>query len=215
MASEHAAPPADPPLRAGERLLAPTRRPDGTMRKPIRIRAGYTPQDEVAIYQSKGALFRKGAPQVPPGYDPIQDVPQKPKTKAAKKNERRKEKKHQEATASSLANGETPHSPSLHQNINTEVPGGREDIEAVAQQISSLSVSNITPDKEPEKASSLEKADLDKRIRALRKKIRLTESLQTALTSTGTATAEQAERLSRLEIWHKELNDLEAQRGSF
>lgn len=43
-------------LKEGERIVAPTRRPDGTLRKPIRIRAGYVPQDEVAIYQSKGAL---------------------------------------------------------------------------------------------------------------------------------------------------------------
>ena len=43
-------------LKEGERILGPTRRPDGTLRKPIRIRAGYVPQDEVAIYQSKGAL---------------------------------------------------------------------------------------------------------------------------------------------------------------
>lgn len=45
-------------LKEGERILAPTRRPDGTLRKAIRIRAGYTPQEEVAIYQSKGALVR-------------------------------------------------------------------------------------------------------------------------------------------------------------
>lgn len=43
-------------LKEGEKLLAPSRRPDGTLRKPIRIRAGYVPQDEVAKYQSKGAL---------------------------------------------------------------------------------------------------------------------------------------------------------------
>ena len=42
--------------KEGERILGPTRRPDGTLRKPIRIRAGYVPQDEVAIYQSKGVL---------------------------------------------------------------------------------------------------------------------------------------------------------------
>lgn len=43
-------------LKEGVRILAPTRRPDGTLRKPIRIRPGYSPQDEVAVYQSKGAL---------------------------------------------------------------------------------------------------------------------------------------------------------------
>lgn len=47
-------------LKEGERILAPTRRPDGSFRKAIRIRAGYTPQDEVAIYQSKGALVSYG-----------------------------------------------------------------------------------------------------------------------------------------------------------
>lgn len=45
-------------LKEGERILAPTRRPDGTLRKPIRIRAGYVPQEEVAIYHPKPALVR-------------------------------------------------------------------------------------------------------------------------------------------------------------
>ncbi|CAK9151199.1 unnamed protein product [Ilex paraguariensis] len=81
-------------LKEGERILAPTRRPDGTLRKPIRIRAGYVPQDEVAIYQSKGALWKKemaASQDVPPGYDPVVDV--KPMTKSAKRNERKKEKR--------------------------------------------------------------------------------------------------------------------------
>ncbi|KAJ0011162.1 hypothetical protein Pint_32896 [Pistacia integerrima] len=81
-------------LKEGERILAPTRRPDGTLRKPIRIRAGYVPQDEVAIYQSKGALLKKelmALQEVPPGYDPVIDS--KPKTKSIKRNERKKEKR--------------------------------------------------------------------------------------------------------------------------
>ncbi|MFS7986527.1 putative WIBG, Mago-binding, WIBG domain superfamily [Helianthus anomalus] len=65
-------------LKEGERLVGPTRRPSGTLRKPIRIRAGYTLQDEVAIYKSKGALVWSTGDGAP-GYDPEVDV-SKPKT---------------------------------------------------------------------------------------------------------------------------------------
>ncbi|ONK75209.1 uncharacterized protein A4U43_C03F14490 [Asparagus officinalis] len=91
--------------KEGERILGPTRRPDGTLRKPIRIRAGYVPQDEVAIYQSKGALLKKAQPEVPPGFDPDAVAANKPKTKSAKRNERKKEKKLQAALASSNDKG--------------------------------------------------------------------------------------------------------------
>jgi len=43
-------------LEEGERIVTPSRRPGGSLRKSIWIRVGYTPQDEVAVYQSKGAL---------------------------------------------------------------------------------------------------------------------------------------------------------------
>jgi hypothetical protein len=53
------------PDAAVERVIAPSRRPDGSLRKEIRIRAGYTPQDEVAIYQPKGAQVRLFLPLFP------------------------------------------------------------------------------------------------------------------------------------------------------
>ncbi|KAF6266110.1 hypothetical protein COO60DRAFT_643760 [Scenedesmus sp. NREL 46B-D3] len=42
----------------GEKVLQGSRRPDGTVRKERRIRAGYTPQDEQPTYQSTGVMAR-------------------------------------------------------------------------------------------------------------------------------------------------------------
>ncbi|MCO5547978.1 hypothetical protein L7F22_001433 [Adiantum nelumboides] len=201
-------PSLDRPLKDGERLLAPSRRPDGSLRKPIRIRAGYTPQDEVAIYQSKGTLFRKGLPQVPPGYDPIDDGPQKAKTRSAKNNQKRKEKKHQTDTAPFGKNQEAAER-SISDDINDSgsQDSSREGVEVVADQMSSLSVSSHNAERS-ERESDPEKLNVEKRIRALKKKIRAIELLKE---STGALNSEQAEKLSRLEFWQKELIDLEAQ----
>lgn len=40
---------------SGERIIAASKRPDGTVRKERRVRAGYVPQDEQQVYVSRGA----------------------------------------------------------------------------------------------------------------------------------------------------------------
>ncbi|KAK3002111.1 hypothetical protein RJ639_021720 [Escallonia herrerae] len=192
-------------LKEGERIVAPTRRPDGTLRKPIRIRAGYVPQDEVAIYQSKGALWRKEMESqevVPPGYDPVLDA--KPKTKSAKRNERKKEKRLQHAK--DLEKSEV--------SAGEEVNQGLDLVGSVASQINELSISTNSsvvnpPSDSPVGLTSEDHApDVDKRIRALKKKIRLMEAQQQKSVQNNMK-QEQLEKLARLEGWRQELKLLE------
>ncbi|CAK9179561.1 unnamed protein product [Ilex paraguariensis] len=194
-------------LKEGERILAPTRRPDGSLRKPIRIRANYVPQDEIAIYQSKGTLQKEMAAsqEVPPGYDPVLDA--KPKTKSAKRNERKKEKRAQASLDKdmNLCNNEVLSA--------DDAIGGSESAESVASQINGLTISasaRVTPPSNSTEYSTPGDPvpDVDKKIRALKKKIRLAESQQEQIVQQEMK-PEQLEKMTKLEGWRKELKLLE------
>ncbi|KAL8521000.1 hypothetical protein ACS0TY_011519 [Phlomoides rotata] len=196
-------------LKQGERLLAPTRRPDGSLRKPIRIRAGYVPQDEVAIYQSKGALWKKemaATQEVPPGYDPAAET--KPKSKSAKRNERKKEKRQQAALDKGKNSDGNDISPADWSN---DLP---QNIVSVVSDMNGLSLSEndslVTPPSKPSECSApLDQVqDIDKKIRALKKKIRLTESQQQNI-GERELKPEQLEKMAKLEGWRNELKLLE------
>ncbi|XP_038887839.1 partner of Y14 and mago [Benincasa hispida] len=201
-------------LKEGERILAPTRRPDGTLRKPIRIRAGYVPQEEVAIYQSKGALWKKemSSHDGPPGYDPPTDV--KSKTKSAKRNERKKEKRLQAAHEKDKV---------LEQVVvgeNTEakesyVDNRLEPVQSLSSQMNELAVSTNPKieslSSEPIDDPQFPSNDLDKKIRAIKKKIRIAEA-QLQKTPLHDMKPEQSNKLSKLETWRSELTLLEEER---
>ncbi|KAL5564055.1 hypothetical protein UlMin_033802 [Ulmus minor] len=202
-------------LKEGERILAPTRRPDGTLRKPIRIRAGYVPQDEVAIYQSKGALLKKEMAShevVPPGYDPALDT--KPKSKSVKRNERKKEKRLQ---AAAHEKGKTVEQIDDEETEKEELASPRKEIQSVkslTSQMNELAVSSNPAEVAPPSDSTEDSniggpvQDIDKKIRALKKKIRLTE-VQKEKTPTQDMTPEQLDKFTKLEGWRQELKLLE------
>ncbi|XP_015690363.1 partner of Y14 and mago isoform X2 [Oryza brachyantha] len=187
--------------KEGERIIAPTRRPDGTLRKAIRIRAGYVPQEEVAIYQSKGAQMRKSGPDVPPGYDPALDA--KPKTKAAKRNERRKEKRQQAGSTNDKGK-------SLHiEDDAGEADNPKDAVDSVTKQISGIAISEspvvATSSADATNNSKLQPTgpDIDKKIRALKKKIRLAEAQLQG--DPEKLKPEQLEKMKKIEAWQEEL----------
>ncbi|KAK4401930.1 Partner of Y14 and mago [Sesamum angolense] len=251
-------------LKEGERILAPTRRPDGTLRKPIRIRAGYVPQDEVAIYQSKGSLWRKemaATQEVPPGYDPV--VEAKPKSKSAKRNERKKRsvsrsggiliRQLMELRVApygicflpwkgvfrflvrmtlfmaihlpyfDLVNQKAAHDKgkSSEQNDLTSADGSSylpENLESISSKMNGLSLSGsaslVTPPSDSTECSAPvdQVQDIDKKIRALKKKIRLTEAQQQKGAEKDLK-PEQLEKVAKLEGWRNELKLLEEKKA--
>ncbi|TVU47658.1 hypothetical protein EJB05_07264 [Eragrostis curvula] len=198
--------------KEGERIIAPTRRPDGTLRKAIRIRAGYVPQEEVAIYQSKGAQMRKSGPDVPPGYDPSLAADAKPKTKAAKRNERRKEKR-QQATSTS----DKGKSLDVEEAAAGETDKQRNSVDSVTKQIGGIAISEspitATPSTNATDNSQMESSapDIDKKIRALKKKIRLAEAQLQG--DPEKSKPETMEKMKKIEGWHEELKLLEDKRA--
>ncbi|KAL0794500.1 hypothetical protein Bca101_065877 [Brassica carinata] len=202
-------------LKEGERILEPTRRPDGTLRKPIRIRAGYVPQDEVVVYQSKGSLMKKELASLgPPGYEP--DPTPKPKTKAAKKNERKKEKRLLAAAQKGTSSEDgSASNVDKEEAVHIVTPSnGSQSVNVLVSSLKALDVSSkndvASPTSDlgeaPNPGSARE--DTEKRIRALKKKIRLTEAQQQK-TAPKDLKPEQLEKFSKLEEWKQELKALE------
>mmetsp|Transcript_2405 Transcript_2405/g.7211 ORF Transcript_2405/g.7211 Transcript_2405/m.7211 type:complete len:193 (-) Transcript_2405:125-703(-) len=186
---------------SGERIIPGSRRPDGTLRKEIRVRPGYVPLEEQAVYVSRGAKFRDTSKMHIPGMDPQALAAAKAanaaslKSKSAKKNEKRKEKRTaaREPGAASAT--------------------GTDSATAAARSLEQLDLGSggskaaAAP---PPAAAQDPAAEAAKQARALKKKLRQCEVLKREDDEGKELTPEERRKLGMMAEWQQELDNLES-----
>ncbi|GAA6064152.1 hypothetical protein JCM10212_000225 [Sporobolomyces blumeae] len=222
----------------GQRVIASSRRPDGTYRKEIKVRPGYTPQEDVALFRtSKQAELdhhraTKGSvPGLRPPANPLLAAALRGRTgaqggdggttatggaalsKAQKKNQKRKEKRHDDAVAGAAEPSDSWDADDADDAPETSRPGPATTDPLDGRPPATgadWSTSRSTPSTTiPESSTNPATDDPAKRLRALRKKLKQTQQLVEKEQAGSTLGPEEQDKVKRMSELEDEIRRLD------
>ncbi|XP_012262902.2 partner of Y14 and mago isoform X1 [Athalia rosae] len=183
-------------LDLGGTFIPASQRPDGTWRKPRRVKDGYVPQEEVPLYESKGKQFTKNQPSYPVGMSAEYVAAHKAK---------------KEAQAAKL-------SPVpllvLQNNANKKKKkkNNSKPVEAITEELLKSTISENGKQDKNSGSTANQSTDPAKRLKNLRKKLREIETLEQKLKGGELKNPEKEilDKISRKSEVEEEIEELEA-----
>jgi partner of Y14 and mago protein len=113
----------------GERHIPSSVRPDGTVRKEIRVRPGYRPPEDVELYKNRTAeAYKNRGKGGVPGADTTSPTPEAPSA-AANKNAKRREARKKAAATAPTKDDDTTTTATAKQPPATEKPAKEDPVD--------------------------------------------------------------------------------------
>lgn len=188
---------------AGERHIPQSMRPDGSVRKEIRVRPGYRPPEDVEVYKNRTAeAWKTRSTRGVPGAFGLKDDEDNDGTKgsAGKNAKRREARKRAKATETASNVGQEKKQPDA-QSFTDGSPTYMAPSAQVAQPQAPPQQSELQEHNDPE-------VEKEKQARNLRKKLRQARELKEKKESGGNLLPEQFAKVIKIQELIRQLDHL-------